>query len=99
MPESASGVVYQRYTTNIWTKCFKSLYMDTPKQKEYDMSQIPQSKTVPDDLVLHAPRLTGDRNLAHGCEICDGDDTCTCPHKQFRAICVGCGGKWPECAK
>lgn len=94
MVESASGVTYQSQTKNIWTKYFKSLYIDTHKQKECDMSQI---VTQHEEEVIHAPRLTAERNPAHGCETCDGEDICTCPHKEFRATCIICGGKWPEC--
>jgi hypothetical protein len=44
----------------------------------------------------HAPRRTSAGDPAHGCEICDGEDVCTCPGRR-RARCLTCGGKWPEC--
>jgi hypothetical protein len=47
----------------------------------------------------HTPRLTDAGVPAHGCEMCDGDDICTCPSKNRRATCLYCGGKWPECKK
>ena len=47
--------------------------------------------------VWHRPRLTSADDPAHGCEACDGDDYCTCPGKEARATCLGCGGKWPDC--
>jgi hypothetical protein len=47
---------------------------------------------------LHRPALTDKGDPAHGCECCDGEDICTCPHKNFRAKCLACGGNWPECA-
>lgn len=45
----------------------------------------------------HEPRRTRAGDPAHGCEMCDGEDYCTCPGKNYRATCVTCGGKWPEC--
>lgn len=47
--------------------------------------------------VWHRPTLTEADDPAHGCEACDGEDICTCPHKELRARCLGCGGKWPDC--
>lgn len=45
----------------------------------------------------HAPVLTIDGNPAHGCEMCDGDDYCCCPHKGWYPKCIICGGEWPKC--
>lgn len=49
--------------------------------------------------VPHEPRRTEAGEPAHGCETCDGEDECTCPHKNLRAKCLTCGGTWPECGK
>jgi hypothetical protein len=49
--------------------------------------------------VPHEPQRTDAGNPAHGCEACDGEDACTCPHKGGRARCLTCGGRWPECGE
>lgn len=60
-----------------------------------DLLQKPQRWEV----ITHEPRRTSAGDPAHGCEMCDGEDVCTCPGKDRRARCQGCGGDWPECAE
>lgn len=48
---------------------------------------------------VHRPLLTEAGDPAHGCECCDGEDICNCPHKELRAPCLLCGGPWPDCER
>lgn len=47
--------------------------------------------------VDHEPHRTSEGCVAHGCDLCDGEDVCTCPGKRSYATCKGCGGEWPKC--
>jgi hypothetical protein len=47
---------------------------------------------------LHHPMRTRDGHPAHGCEVCDGEDVCTCG-RGARARCTTCGGAWPDCMR
>ena len=71
---------------------------------------------APIDMVLHCPncglqhidkadepRRLPNGNVAHGCELCDGEDECTCPGSRPRwwtnpphrsHLCRGCGHIW-----
>jgi len=49
--------------------------------------------------VPHEPMRTDAGEPAHGCEMCDGDDYCTCPGKGYHPRCLTCGGSWPDCGK
>jgi hypothetical protein len=47
--------------------------------------------------IVHEPIRTEAGDPAHGCEGCDGEDTCTCGDIARGAKCKGCGGEWPFC--
>lgn len=49
--------------------------------------------------VTHEPHRTSDGSVAHGCEMCDGEDWCSCSESGSYAYCTGCGGSWPKCAE